>query len=167
MAKSTSFPEFDSHQARWESYIARFNIFASVIEVKEDKKAYTLLNALGRKMFDLLADIEVPKKPQELTYDQIVSTLTKQFNPAPLIVAESFKFHRRDQQRGESISEYLTTLRQLADRCNYRDSRTEWIRDRLVCGLTEIPLQRALLATADLTLDGAVKTALAYEAAAK
>jgi len=60
-----------------------------------------------------------------------------------------------------------TELRTLADRCQYGESRTEWIRDRLVCGLSDATLQRALLAKTDLTLESAVQTALSHESAEK
>ena len=90
-----------------ETYITRFDIFCSVTDVPADKKAFTLLNAMGSKTFNLLLNVAAPKKPNELQYADIVELLTKHFDPAPLIIAERFKFHKRDQRRGESISEYL------------------------------------------------------------
>jgi len=88
MVRSAYFAGFDSHQEHWQTYIARFEIFCSVTDVPDDKKAITLLNAMEPKTFNLLLNVAAPKKPNELSYADIVKLLTQHFDPAPLIIAE-------------------------------------------------------------------------------
>ena len=71
------------------------------------------------------------------------------------------------RQEGESITAYVTRLRDLASHCEYGDSAKELIRDRLVCGVREDTLQRTLLAVAKLTFDKAFELALLHESAAQ
>jgi len=69
------------------------------------------------------------------------------------------------RQEGESITAYVTRLRDLASHCEYGDSAKELIRDRLVCGVRDDTLQRTLLAVAKLTFDKAFELALLHESA--
>ena len=50
---------------------------------------------------------------------QIKEELIKHFKPKPPVIAERFTFHKRDQQPGEPIKEFVIELRQLASTCNF------------------------------------------------
>ena len=76
-----------------------------------------------------------------------------------------FYFNTCVRQEGESITAYVTRLRDLASHCEYGDSAKELVRDRLVCGVRDDTLQRTLLAVAKLTFDKAFELALLHEAA--
>jgi len=131
MAKIASLSTFENHQETWDTYVDRFEIYCTVNDVTEAKKTKVLLNMMGSQTFGLLQNLAAPKKPGDLTFSEVVTLLRKHLNPAPLIIAERFKFHRRDQGRGETVVEYLTEPRKLADRCQYGEMRAELIRDRL------------------------------------
>ena len=79
----------------------------------------------------------------------------------------SFLFNTCVRQEGESITAYVTRLRDLAYHCEYGDSAKDLIRDRLVCGVRDDTLQRTLLAVAKLTFDRAFELALLHESAAQ
>ena len=66
----------------------------------------------------------------------------------------------------ELIKAYVTHLRDSASHCEYSDSAKELIRDRLVCGIRDNTLQRALLAIAKLTFNKAFELALLHESTA-
>ena len=58
-------------------------------------------------------------------------------------------------------------LRQLTEYCEFGATLDEMLRDRLVCGVQDIRIQRRLLAELKLTLQQALDLALAIEAAEK
>jgi len=156
---------FDEELESWDTYVDRFEIFCTVNDVTEAKKTKVLLNMMGTRTYGLLQNLAAPKKTGELTYAELIKLLRQHLNPAPLIIAERFKFHRRDQERGETVVQYLAELRKLADRCKYGEMRTELIRDRFVCGLLNERIQNMLLTKTDLTLDMAISIALIHESA--
>jgi len=82
-----------------------------------------------------------------------------------LVIAERFKFNKRDQGPGETVAQYVAALRKLADGCQYGEMLSELIRDRLICGLRNERIQHILLAQSDLTLESALNTAVAHESA--
>ena len=54
-------------------------------------------------------------------------------DPQPLVIAQRFKFHQRNQKSGESIAQFVAELRKCAEHCDFQLDET--IRDRLICGL--------------------------------
>ena len=92
-----------------------------------------------------------------------MDNLTKHLDPKAIVIAERYKFHKAEQQESDSIRDFLTRLKKLAETCEFGGYRKEAIRDRYVCGLKERTIQRKLLAVADLTLQSAVEKAFAAE----
>ena len=60
---------------------------------------------------------------------------------------------------------YVAELRKLATRCNFGGNLNEALRDRLVCGLRNMQIQKRLLSEAKLKYSKAVEIAVAMETA--
>ena len=82
-------------------------------------------------------------------------------------IAERFRFHKRKQLEGESISDYVAVLRKLAEHCDFGDRLTDDLRDRRVCGMRHENIQNKLLSEACLTLKKAIEIFVEMETAAK
>ena len=70
------------------------------------------------------------------------------FEPTPSVIAERYRFHRRDQASGESIANYVVELRKLTTHCKFeerKDFLQESLRDRFVCGLRSESIRKRLL----------------------
>ena len=147
----------------WKHYVERVEMFFEVNSVAEDRKVPTILTLMGNKMYALLRNIVSPRRPRDLSFEEIVDNLAKHLDPKPIVIAERFKFHKAEQQESESIRDFLARLKKLAETCEFGGYREEAIRDRFVCGLKERTIQRKLLAVADLTLQSAVEKACAAE----
>ena len=97
----------------------------------------------------------------------MATILKSHFEPKPLLIAERFHFHRRDQAAGETIAEYVAELRRLSTHCDFGDTLNDALRDRLVCGLRYESVQKRLLSEPDLTFKRALEIAQSLEAADK
>ena len=82
-----------------------------------------------------------------------------------MVIAECFRFYRREQAVGETIAEYEAELRRLATHCHFEAHLSQTLRDRLVCGLRNEATQKHFLSKSDLTLQQAVEIAQSMEAA--
>ena len=100
------------------------------------------LSATGSKTYSLLRNLLVPTAPREKSFADIVATLKEHFEPKPLIIAERFTFHQRQQNQGEKVAEYVSELRRLALRCEFGPYLEEALRDRFVCGLKSEGVQK-------------------------
>ena len=125
-----------------------------------------LLALMGVPTYKLLANLTVPTEPGELSYKDVVDKLEAHFKPKLIIIAERFRFYKRNQESGEKMADYLTELRRLAATCNFKTFLEEVLREKFVCGLSSEGVQHRLLLEAGLTLDKAFEMAQGMEAAA-
>ena len=159
---------FEGSSKEWASYVERFEQFLVANGIEEPKKIVaTFLTVIGSKTYDLLKDIVAPTKPSELKFEEILAALNKHYDPKPLVIAERFNFHKRNQLPDESIAEYCAALRKHASTCEFGTFLDEALRDRLVCGMRDVATQRRLLAESKLTLTKALEIAQGMEAASK
>ena len=157
--------EFEPENKRVSSYLERVELYFTANEIAERRRVAVFLSVIGAKMYSLLRDLVSPVSPKDKTFDELAEVLKKHFEPKPLVTAERFTFHRRNQSASESILEYVAELRRLATHCEFGEYRDQALRDRLVCGLRSENIQKRLLSEADLTLARAVEIAQGMEAA--
>ena len=99
-----------------------------------------------------------PKKLSDLSLDEIVAQLKSQTSgsAATVEIAERYRFFKRLQRDGESITEYMSQLRSLAKTCKFESYLDTVLRDQFVCGLKDQRIQQELLCISDLTLTKAL-----------
>ena len=86
--------------------------------------------------------------------------LANHLSPKPLVIAERFRFHKRCQEEGESVTMFMAALRKLAEHCEFGDGLNDTLRDRLVCGLRNEAVQKRLLTERTLTLEKAINVSV-------
>ncbi|CAB4045301.1 Hypothetical predicted protein, partial [Paramuricea clavata] len=69
---------------------------------------------------------------------------------------ERFKFFNVKQQENQPIDDFINDLKTKAQECEFKELTESLIRDRIVCGVSNLKLQERLLRESDLTLDRAV-----------
>ena len=141
----------DAAKEKWSAYTERFEhyTYANGIDTKDEKKLVSVFLAIvGSSTYDLLRNLVAPKKPAEYKFKELVDVLQRHFEPAPLIIAERFHFHKRDQH-------------------NFAEFLEQALRDRFVCGLKNSAIQKKLLTEKKLSWQGAVDKTKAMESADK
>ena len=97
---------FDAANETVTAYLERFQLFVTANAIEDDKLVPTLLTVVGSAHYTLLRGLVAPKIPKDLTFDQLKETLTKHFDPEPILIAERFRFYQRNQSAGETIGDY-------------------------------------------------------------
>ncbi|KAL5517983.1 hypothetical protein EMCRGX_G003642 [Ephydatia muelleri] len=142
------------------AYMERMDEFLIANGVDDDrKKVAVLLSTVGPSTYRLLKDLLVPTLPSTQSFDEIREVLQGHFQPKPLVIAERFKFHQRNQSESESVVQYLAELHKLAKTCEFKAFLDEALRDRFVCGLRAQSIQKRLLSEAALDLKKALEVA--------
>ena len=124
------------------------------------------LSIVSAATYKMLRNILSPAKPGE-EYSELVEKLSKHYCPVPSEIVERFKFHSRSRNPGELIATFVAELRSLAKFCNFGDTLETMIRNRLVCGINDIAIQKCLLTEPNLTYPKAIEIAQATETAAQ
>ena len=151
----------------WTCYQERLDQYFLVNEIEDEKKVPALLSLVGAQTYRLLRDLFSPTLPSTKDYATLCTKLKSHYSPEPLIIAERFRFHKRDQRADENIREFNVALRKLSEYCKFGANLDDSLRDRFVCGLKSEAIQKKLLTEHDLKYDRAVEIALSMESAYK
>ncbi|KAK2578340.1 hypothetical protein KPH14_012794 [Odynerus spinipes] len=158
---------FDSANTSWKRWLMRFEGAVAVFGIVEAKKVAYLLHFIGSKSFDILCDRLAPEDPYKKTYEELTAKLEEFYAPAPLEVAENFRFHQRKQMEGENVQQFVAALHKLSINCKFGEYLKTALRNQLVFGLSSKRIQSRLLEIKDLTFDKAVETAISMELSEK
>ncbi|XP_075737489.1 uncharacterized protein LOC142777076 [Rhipicephalus microplus] len=154
-------PAFDfDRTSEWPSWIQLFDDyrFASGLnERSEEAQVRTLLYTMGRQAREIFSTFTLSEQQQK-QYETVRKKFDDHFVAARNLVYESACFHRRIQQPGESVDQFVTALHTLANRCDYKE-KERMIRDRFVVGLSDAKLSESLQMDANLTLVSALAKA--------
>ncbi|XP_070385738.1 uncharacterized protein [Dermacentor albipictus] len=157
--------------ASWDEYVERLEMFCEANKMaKEEQKRAVLLSCCGEEAYGLIVTLVKPARPTTATYEEIKTAVRKHLHPRPSELYARFLFYKRNQAVEESVADYVTALRKLAEDCGFGDEQLPldiMMRDRFVCGLQNEAVQQRLLAEHDLTFNVAYDMAATAEATAK
>ena len=80
---------------------------------------------------------------------------------------QRYNFNFRLQRDGELVSQFVAELRKFSEHCDFGNSLEDMLRDRLVCGIRDVRVQRRLLAEVGLIFAKAFGLAQMSELAEK
>ena len=158
---------FDDTGEQWATYIERFEHYILANEIRTAKKVPVLFSVMGPRTYGLLRSLVAPDKPGEMDYERVVEVLQTHFAPRPLVIAERFRFHKRNQGEEENVAQYVAVLKRLSEHCEFGAYLEDALRDRFVCGLKTETVQKRLLTEKDLTFQKAVDYAVSAETATR
>ena len=114
----------------------------------------------------MLRSLLAPEIPISTSLADIEIKLRDHFDSKPSIIAERFKFHKRNQNASESVATYIAELLRLTVRCSFpRDYLEDTLRDRFVCGLRSEAIQKQLIVEKNLTMARAFEKAQTFRRA--
>ena len=109
------------------------------------------VTVIGAKAYSLLRNLVSPAKPGGKMFAELCKLMQKHYNPAPSEIVQRCKFNCGFRGEGESVADFVASLRSLAEHCNYGQQLDEMLRDRIVCGIRDDSIQRRLLSEQNLT----------------
>ena len=148
------------------SYIERVELYFAANYVEADYEVATFL-AIGADAYGVPRNLLAPELPKDKSFDELKELLVSHYSPEPILIAERFKFHRRNQHESETVAQLVVELKRLALKCEFGTFLEEALRDRLVCGLKSVQIQKKLLAEREFTFKKAFETAQSMELASK
>ena len=143
------FDRFDSQAEEWSYYIRRFEMELSIHELREDDVIMTsrrdlLLSRIGPEAFKVVVDHFRPEEIGTHTYDQVKDVLHRYYAKNVCIMAERVAFTHRHRRDGETVTQFVNSLRSMAGDCDFGASLAERLRDQLVIGINNDYWQKEL-----------------------
>ena len=87
-------PEFSPETDSLTAYVERVKLFIQANGIEDTRKVPILLSVIGGKTYDLPTNFLAPTNPKDKMLDELT----------PLVIAERFHFHKRNQAHGESVT---------------------------------------------------------------
>ena len=134
--------DFDPVVKSISTYMERDQLFFVANYVEDARKSAVLLSLLGGKVYGTLYNLLSPEQPAGKSNDELKTVLKAHYEPKPIIIAERFHFHKRNQNPTESIAEFVAELKRLAGTCEFGQYLNDALRDRFVCGLLHEGMQK-------------------------
>ena len=156
-------------QIPWKQWISGFMIYLSAVggdEFSAGRKRAILLHCLGvegQRVFVTIPDCDASPPSGQDVFTLAVSLLENQFAKAINVVAERYKFKQRFQKEGESFSQFISALRELAKTCDYGDKHDEMLRDQIIEKTNSNKVRDRLLMEKELDLSKAITIARRIE----
>lgn len=167
--KSFVFDKYYPEKEEWDYYLQRFELEITLHGITNDvDKRNILLSKVGPETFKLLVDHFQPKKVVEIQCNEMIDTLNKHYGKKSYVLADRMQFALRTRATHESVTQYLSVLRTLAGKCDFKDTLKERLRDQLVIGLNNNVWQQEIIRhhqTNDATLEEVEATAVRLEQA--
>ena len=145
-------PHGESSQVaqKWSKWKKSFQYFVTASGVRDDgRRKALLLHLVGLQTQEIFETLGVA---EDATYQQSLDAFDGHFDMQRNVSFERSVFHNAKQKENESIEQYVTRLRRLAQYCEYNDIVEEQIRDQVVATCTSSTLRKRLLVEARLTL---------------
>ena len=125
MATFGKVQEFNPDSDSLTAYIERVNLLFTANDIPTEKRVAVFLSVIGGKTYEPLCNLVLPKSPDSLKYSELVEVFKQHYEPKPLVIAEWFHFHRRNQTTSESVPEYMAELRRLSTTATLRRTWTK------------------------------------------
>lgn len=161
------FEPFDKEKIQWKRWQKQLESAFAINNTPEDVKIHHLLMHLGFSTYNILCDKLSPDEPEKKSYADVCKTLSEIFDPKPLEIVESYRFHLSRQESHQSVDDFMIELKKIAANCNFGTFLDTALRNQFVFGLKNKFIRNRLLEEQSLTLAKALQTAKAMELSEK
>ena len=96
----------------------------------------TLIYTMGDDAEDIVTSLHMTGK-EASEYITVKQKLEGHFVMRRNVIFERAKVNQRQQEQGETVDSFITSLHCLSEHCGYGQLHDEMIRDRLVVGLRD------------------------------
>jgi len=145
---------------KWIVRFERYRALSGLHERSDEDQVNAMVYYMGPKAEEIFLSFNESNKK---TYEDLKKKFKDYFIPKVNVIYERVQFHKRTQQEGESVNDFVTDLHTISQRCNYKDLREEFVRDQLVVGILDKQLSERLQLDPDLTLEKALNQARQFE----
>lgn len=146
---------------QWSNY----EIASGLNKEEQEIRTATFLTVVGSQALEVYNTFQWDTEEEKTQLEVILKKFEYYCLPKVNITYERYLFNSRKQNENESIDEYVTALRSLAENCDFGSLKESLIRDIMILGLKEDRLREILLRECDLKLENALNIARSSERA--
>ena len=105
---------------RWKKRFEQFRLASGLSDEGQEKQVSTLLYCMGEDADDTLTSTNITAAERK-QYQSVIEKLDGFIQVRRNVIFERARFNRRVQKEGESVEQFITSLYNLVDTCDYGD----------------------------------------------
>ena len=160
----------EGNAERWTEWKARWMVYGKATRIgieADDVQVSILLTVIGPEAHAVYRTFAWDEEGDDQKLDKVLKAFDDFFEPRKNTAFERYRFNMRGQETGESFEQYVTALRQLAQRCAFGTiTEDEILRDRVLFGIKNQQVRERLLREANLSLSRTMDICRAAESTA-
>ncbi|MDY6929942.1 MAG: RNase H-like domain-containing protein [Pseudomonadota bacterium] len=138
------------------SWLDRFDIWCNLQKgYKSEQLSAVFLTVGGKEVYDLLKDLAFPDTPVKLPLETLQTMLKNHIVPKNFSMTERAKFDNMTRGPNVPYREFVRQLQRQAAQCDFGETLQERLLDRLIAGINDIDLQRAIIERPAVTFNTA------------
>lgn len=141
----------------WRQRFSRYRLVAKLSNEDGEVQVSTLIYAMGYEAENIFKSFTFVGDESDDDYDTVLAKFDAYFVPRKNTTHEKACFCKRVQKLGEMAESFIRALYELSENCDFGETKSEHIRDRLVVSIRDEELLRRLQLMSDLTLETAVQ----------
>ena len=145
----------------WDSY----EIATGLTERQDKYRIATLITCIGAEALSLYNGLPFASADDRQKMSTTLQLLEEHCVGHTNVIYERYLFNDRDQELGESIENYVATLRRMAQSYEFDTLADQLVRDSIVCGISDIVVRKRLPQERDLTLSKCIDMCRSAETA--
>lgn len=152
----------------WKKFRRQFENYAIASRLNKEDGEFqcaVFLATVGEDAMDIFDGFHFENEGDKKNLDKVLKAFDDFCVGETHEAYESYKFHMRRQEPGETIEAFIASLRQLAKSCNFGEAQLEerLIRDQVVVGVREEAVREKFLENKNLTLAKCLEIGRAHE----
>ena len=157
----------ENYAENWRVFEWEYDIYVEAAHPTAETKirAYILLNLAGKDAIETARSFTYAQGESKEDSACLKAKFKALCEPKKNINMLRHRFNTPKQKASETFQSYLVDLRNKADACKLGDTIEEFIRDRIVGGISSDAVRKLLLQEVDLTFDKAVQICQLHELA--
>lgn len=151
----------------WKLWKGRFINYVKASEVdKKDNgvKCALLLHYMGQECYRIYTTFNIPEDEQAMPLKDLIKKFDDHFQPRKNLTYERYKFFNLKQQSA-TLENYVTTLKEQANMCEFGDLKDGLIKCTLISGVNNNEIRERLLQKDEMSLDDCVNLCAVIEQA--
>lgn len=114
--------DFRLEKDEWEEFVERIELYFEANEIiDEEKKRAILLTKIDADTYRVVRKVCAPKKPKETDLEEIKTKMENYLKPKVSETVLRQRFRERKQKKDESVIKYITSLKNLARDCKFKE----------------------------------------------
>lgn len=151
----------------WKQWRQVWDAYEEVTELRTKTsrlRVATFITCIGKEALEVHNGLPFQSDEEYADINKVLELWANHCIGKTNIIYKRYKFNNRMQEQAESIDTYITTLRALAETCDFGTLKDDIIRDRIVCGVRENGRRKKLIQESGLMLSKCVDICRANEA---